>query len=173
MCVHARLLQSCPTLCNAMDCSPPVSSVHGDSSGKNTGVGCRALLQGIFLTQGSNLHLLHLLHWQADSLPLNHLGSLISCLVLLTLPPKYSLCIALFYSYNTGPWVRPLSFPTCVIHTAWLAFFHDAPILCTIHIHSFPVATVIFWNTNLILFPCFSVGPLPSESYPKPLVWHI
>ena len=38
-----------------------------DSPGKNTGVGCHALLQGIFLTQESNLHLLH---WQADSLPL-------------------------------------------------------------------------------------------------------
>ena len=38
--------------------------------GKNTGVGCHFLLQGIFLTQGSNSHLLHLLHWQADSLPL-------------------------------------------------------------------------------------------------------
>ena len=41
-----------------------------DSPGKNTGAGCHFLLQGIFLTQGSNLHLLHLLHWQADSLPL-------------------------------------------------------------------------------------------------------
>ena len=38
--------------------------------GKNTGVGCHFLLQGIFLTQRSNLHLLHLLHWQVDSLPL-------------------------------------------------------------------------------------------------------
>ena len=43
--------------------------------GKNTGVGCNFLLQGIFLTQGLNLHLLHLLHWQVDSLPLHHLGS--------------------------------------------------------------------------------------------------
>ena len=42
-----------------MDCSPPGSSVHGDSPGKNTGVGCHALLQGIFPTQGSNLGLLH------------------------------------------------------------------------------------------------------------------
>ena len=33
------------------------------------------LLQGLFLTQGQNLYFLHLLHWQADSLPLNHLGS--------------------------------------------------------------------------------------------------
>ena len=38
--------------------------------GKNTGVGCRALLQEIFQTQGSNPHLLHLLHWQVGSLPL-------------------------------------------------------------------------------------------------------
>jgi len=42
-----------------MDCSPPDSSVHGDSPGKNTGVGCHALLQGIFPTQGSNPSLLH------------------------------------------------------------------------------------------------------------------
>ena len=51
--------QPCPTLCNLMNYSLPGSSVHGNSPGKNTGVGCHALLQGIFLTQGSNLHLLH------------------------------------------------------------------------------------------------------------------
>jgi len=32
--------QSCPTLCNPVESSPPGSSVHGDSPGKNTGVGC-------------------------------------------------------------------------------------------------------------------------------------
>ena len=41
-----------------------------DSSGKNTGVCCHAILQGIFLTQVLNLCLLHLLHWQEDFLPL-------------------------------------------------------------------------------------------------------
>ena len=41
-----------------------------DFPGKNTGVGCYALLQGIFLTQGSNPYLLSLLHWQMGSLPL-------------------------------------------------------------------------------------------------------
>ena len=46
--------QSCLTLCNPRDCSPPGSSVHGDFPGKNTGAGCHALLQGIFLTKGSN-----------------------------------------------------------------------------------------------------------------------
>ena len=50
----AKLLQSCPTLCDPMDCSPPGASVHGDSPGKNTGVGCCAVLWGIFLTQGLN-----------------------------------------------------------------------------------------------------------------------
>ena len=35
--------QSCPTLCNPMDCSPSGSSIHGHSPGKNTGVGCHAL----------------------------------------------------------------------------------------------------------------------------------
>ena len=40
-----------------------------DSPGKNTGVVCHFLLQGIFPTQGLNLCLLHLLQWQVDSLP--------------------------------------------------------------------------------------------------------
>ena len=63
-----KLLQSCLTLCNVMTvaCQLPHS---WDSLGKNTGVGCHFLLQGIFPTQGLNPHLLHLLHWQADSLP--------------------------------------------------------------------------------------------------------
>ena len=61
-------------LCDPMDCSPPSSSVHGDSPGKNTRVGCYALLQGIFPTQGWNLRLLCLLHWQAGSLPLEPRG---------------------------------------------------------------------------------------------------
>ena len=46
--------QLCQTFCDPMDSSLPGYSVHGDSPGKNTGVGCRALLQGIFPTQGSN-----------------------------------------------------------------------------------------------------------------------
>ena len=50
---------SCLTLWNPKDCSLPGSSVHEDSPGKNTGVGCHALLQGIFPTQGLNLGLPH------------------------------------------------------------------------------------------------------------------
>ena len=59
--------------CVPMGCSPPGSSVHGDSPGKNTRVGFHALLQGIFPSQGSNPGLLHcrqILHH------LSHQGSL-------------------------------------------------------------------------------------------------
>ena len=57
-CAVCLVTQLCLTLCDAMDCSPPGSSVHGDSPGKNTGVDCHAFLQGIFPTQGSNPGLL-------------------------------------------------------------------------------------------------------------------
>ena len=77
-CIHAQSLQLCSTLCDPVDGSPPGSSHQRfwdlwcirDSPGKNTGVGCHSLLQGIFLTQGLNPHLLHLLHWQVGSSPL-------------------------------------------------------------------------------------------------------
>ena len=57
--LHVKLLQLHLTLCDPMDCSPPGSSVHGDFPGKNTRVGCHALLQGIYPTQGLNLGLPH------------------------------------------------------------------------------------------------------------------
>ena len=44
--VLCLVAQSCPTLCDPMDCSSPGCSVHGDSPSKNTGVGYHALLQG-------------------------------------------------------------------------------------------------------------------------------
>ena len=60
MCYAVNLVAKLyPTLCNPMVCSLLISSVHGDSSGKNCGVGCHTLLQGIFPTQGSNPGLLH------------------------------------------------------------------------------------------------------------------
>ena len=45
-----------------------------NSPRKNSGVGCHFLLQGIFPTQGSNPHVLHLMHWQTDSLLLEQFG---------------------------------------------------------------------------------------------------
>ena len=51
VCMHAKSFQSCLTLCNPVNCSPPGSSVHGNSPGKDTGAGCHAFLQGIFPNQ--------------------------------------------------------------------------------------------------------------------------
>ena len=62
-----KVAQLCLTLCNLIDYThqAPLSM---DSLGKNTGVCCHALLQGVFPTQGLNPHLLRLLHWQSGSL---------------------------------------------------------------------------------------------------------
>ena len=64
LCMRAKSLPLCLTLCDPLDCSPPRLLCPWDFPGKNTGVGCHALLQG------SRLRLLCLLHWQVDSLPL-------------------------------------------------------------------------------------------------------
>ena len=55
--VLCLVAQSCPTLCNPVDCSPSGSSVHGDTPGKNIRVGCPP--PGIFPTQGLNPGLSH------------------------------------------------------------------------------------------------------------------
>ena len=56
LCLVAQL---CPTLCDPMDYRPTRLLCSCNSPGKNTGVGCHALLQGIFATQGSNPGLPH------------------------------------------------------------------------------------------------------------------
>ena len=68
--MYAKLLQPCLTLCDLYGLQSVRLLCPWDSPGTGTGVGCHALLQGIFLTQGLNLCLLCLLHWQAGSLPL-------------------------------------------------------------------------------------------------------
>ena len=75
-CMHAKSLQLCLTLCDPMDCGPPSRLLcPWDSPGKNTGVGCHALLQGIFPTQRMNPSLLHcrwiLYHLSHQGSPLN------------------------------------------------------------------------------------------------------
>ena len=59
--------QSCRLFCKHL-CS-------WDFPGKNVGTGCHFLFQEVFPIQGSKVILLHLLPWQAESLPLSHLGS--------------------------------------------------------------------------------------------------
>ena len=68
---ESEVAQSCPTLCNPMDCSLPGSSVHGIFHA-STGVGRHFLLQGVFPTQGSNQGLPHS---RQTLSPLSHQGS--------------------------------------------------------------------------------------------------
>ena len=71
VCVCVLVTQSCPTVCNPMDCSPLGSSVHGILQARIL-EGCHFLLQGIFPTQGLNSGLLHC--WQI-LYHLSHQGS--------------------------------------------------------------------------------------------------
>ena len=66
----------CSVMCNSLwprGLSPTRLLCPWSFPGKNIGVGCHFLSQGILLIQGSNPRLLHLLHWQADSLPLENI----------------------------------------------------------------------------------------------------
>ena len=79
-------------------------------SSKNTGVGCHFLLPVIFPTQGSNPHFLHLLYWQADSLPLSHLGNPI-------IQYYHSFCLfILFMGFSRQEYWSGLPFPSPVDH---------------------------------------------------------
>ena len=71
----SEVSQSCPTLCNPVDCSPPGSSVHRLLQARILEWIATSFSMGIFQTQGLNMCLLF---WQADSLPLSHLRSLSS-----------------------------------------------------------------------------------------------
>ena len=74
LCV-CSVTQMCLTLCDPHGLWPARLLCPWNFSGKNTGVSCHFLLQGIFLTWGLNLCLLPLLHLKEYSLPLHHLGS--------------------------------------------------------------------------------------------------
>ena len=71
-CAHA---QSCPTLCTPMDWGLPGCSVYEIFQARILEWVAISFYGGIFPTEGSNLHLLSLLHWQANSLALSHLES--------------------------------------------------------------------------------------------------
>ena len=91
MCLVTQL---CLTLCDLMDCSPPGSSVHGDSSDRNTGVGFRALLQGILLTQELSPGIPHcrwiLYHLSHQGSPCEPLCSVAQSCLTLCNPMNYS-----------------------------------------------------------------------------------
>ena len=102
-----------------MNCSPPGSSAHGDSPGKNIGVGCHTLIQGTFPAQGWNLRLLCLLHWRAGSLP----------------PAPY-LCTCVYKHVPTVAHMQTVGSYTC----------YTTPALCETMSTSASEHTSIFWS---------------------------
>ena len=75
VCVYALSHSVMSNLSQHPGLRPAIFFCPCDFPGKNTGLSCHFLPQEISPTQGLNLHLLWLLHWQVDTLPLSHLGS--------------------------------------------------------------------------------------------------
>ena len=92
--------QSCPTLCNPVDYSPPGFSVHGVFQAKMLEWVAMPSSGGIFPIQGSNSHLWCLLPWQVVSLPLHLLGNLMESFI------KSAVSVV--------PWKSLLSFLDCI-----------------------------------------------------------
>ena len=136
-----------------------------DSPGKNTGVDCRALLQGIFPTQESNPGLLHLLHWQAGSLPLAPHGK-----------PQFSSVQSLSHvRFFTTPWItarqaylsitisrssdsRPSSQWCHPAISSWVVPFSSCPQSLPA-LESFPMSQLFTWGVQ-------STGALALTSFP-------
>ena len=91
--MHAKLLQSCPTLCDPVNYSPPGSSVHGILQARILEAGILAMPSSrvIFPTQGSNLCFLGLLQWQAGSLSLVPPGKLLAIKHLLFIQKRWEM----------------------------------------------------------------------------------
>ena len=83
-------------------------------------MGCHFLLQGIFPTQGSNPHLLH---WQADSLPLNHLGNHIHSL------GTWKSSVIQFSSVQSLSHVQLIATPWTAAHQACLSITNSQSLL--------------------------------------------
>ena len=95
--------KSCLTLLQPHGLQPTRLHCPWDSPGKNTGVGCHFLFQGIFQTHGSNPSLLH---WEVNSLPLSHLGSpFISYVVPLSISLRVNISLTVCSENWTGQYI--------------------------------------------------------------------
>ena len=134
--MHAKLLQSCLSLCDPVNCSQPDSSVHEILPGKNTGGGGQFLSQRTCPSQGLNPRLLHLLHRSWTLSPLSHQGR----------PPPH-LHDPCARSMASEPFWKTITFP----------LFYNV----TLSQSSFRICFVIrehFWNflIKLITHHCFA-----------------
>ena len=145
--------QSCLTL---QPHGLPMLLCPWDSPGKNTGVRCHALLQGLFLTQGLNPHLLHLLHWQAGSsslvppgkpLPMTH------TLNLLTMS-QISFCSFLFFFLLVFVfwWLSFFFMPHIHWPLLWYFFTFTSSVFCCVNSAAKPINELLISNTIFCYF---------------------
>ena len=102
--------QSCLTFCGSIDCSLPGSSLHGIFQARILdGLPFPSPRNLIFPTQGLNPRLLHLLHWQTDSLPLAPPGKPLGqmCWVL-----RHFSCVRLTVTLRTTRFLCPRDSPS-------------------------------------------------------------
>ena len=138
--MHAKQLQSCPTLCDPMDCSPPLSSVHEILQARILEWIAMPYSREIFLTQGLNLCLLGLLHWWVGSLPLTPPGKPIECLLYTNHSAKSVKCMISF-SLHT-------SYYCCFVAKSCLILCD--PMDCSLpgsSVHGISQARVLQWIT--------------------------
>ena len=98
--VRAKSLQLCLTLCNSVVCSPPGFSFHGILQARRLEWVSISFSRGIFPAQGSNLYLLHLLHWQSGSSTSTTWEALIHLLVIYKSNILYCLFISFHYFFH-------------------------------------------------------------------------
>ena len=177
-CAVCWVPQLCLTLCDPMDCSPSGCSVHGDSPGKNTGVGCHARLQGIFPTQVFWVAL------QMVSWPSEPPGKPVSTGVVVypfsrgSSQPRNRIwvsCIAgrFFTSWATREATEPLSygsFDTVILLPRWFILFnwfvgHYTLLIFLFTYYTYLISFVdfFFWSLNLEV-------PQVSVLFSSPLV---
>ena len=108
--MHAQSLQSCLTLCESMDCSPPGSSILGILQIRILEWVAMPHSRGSSRHQESNFHLLCLLHWQVDSLPLASPGKAQCMIGMQFSAGKLLISFGLNSSSSLTTWVQDLCF---------------------------------------------------------------
>ena len=166
--------QVCPTVW-PQGPSPARPLCLWDFPSKNTGVDCHFLLQRTLLTQKSNLSFPCLLHWQVDSLPLSHLGSLLHVnmgpLTGISIPTGLQMpfsgrrvwklhlsCKKEFYRFSSKKVIDSVSlWPTCLPPHRWANNSHlcessamESPRVCKV-VRCIGIITVQSFHKDLIL----------------------
>ena len=166
--------QLCLTLSDLMDCSLPGSSVHGISQARILQWVFHFLLQGIFLTQGLNLPLLCLLHWQVD-LPLSnpgnplYWGESVSCSVVSdSLQSKGCTCQALLsVKFSRQEYWSGLPFPTQgsnsgLLHCRQVLYHLSQRYLNKVNLKNLHRSSlVVQWVVRTWCFYCRGVSSIP------------